>query len=168
MATSAGSAKASVLYHFKDKETLWIGVVEVLWAEVDEFYEVNRLQTSRSAIERLQHVIGLFVEAALTWPAYVRIPFIEGATPSWRSEWLVDHHFSNHVRFTDSILRELQSEGRLRPGDIAHYQAILSSSVNVLVAQSAIWDRTYGRPLHEAESLRQLTRMILDLIIVPI
>lgn len=166
VAAAAGVAKASVLYHFADKEALWIEAVEALWAEVDAFYIANRLPPDRSALDRLEAVLGLFVEASLKWPAYVRIPFIEGATPSWRSDWLVDHHFASHVRVTDAMLRQLQREGRLRPGSIAHYQAMLSSSINVLVAQSAIWERSYGARLDHRDGLRELVQLLLDGMII--
>lgn len=167
IAAEAGTAKASVLYHFADKEAVWIEAVETLWGEVDAFYVASRLPAGRPALERLEHVLARFVEASLRWPAYVRIPFIEGMTPSWRSDWLVDRHFAVHIRFTDALLRELQAAGRLRPGAIAHYQALLSSSINVLVAQSAIWRRTYGDRLDDPAGLAESSALILRLMIVP-
>jgi hypothetical protein len=98
------------------------------------------------------------------WPAYVRIPFIEGATPSWRSEWLADRHFGKHVSLNDKMIRAMQDEGLLRPGDPAHYQALLTSSVSVLVAQSAMWNRSFARQLTDAANLRENMKLVVDLI----
>ena len=97
------------------------------------------------------------------WPAYVRIPFIEGATPSWRSEWLADQHFGKHVLMNDKMIRAMQNEGLLGPGDPAHYQALLTSIVSVLVAQSAMWNRTFARQLTDAANLRENMKLVVDL-----
>jgi AcrR family transcriptional regulator len=167
IAAASGVGKPSVLYHYPDKDSLWKATVETLWTEVDLFYQSrwpNDLRPSRLLLER---ILELFVEAAVTWPAYIRIPFIEGATPSWRSEWLVDRHFRQHVLTTDRVVRALQARGQLPAGDPAHFQAIMTSTVNVLMAQGAMWDRAYGRPIDGVESLRGLIRLTLDLMLGP-
>lgn len=117
---------------------------------------------SRALLER---ILDLFIEAAVRWPAYVRIPFIEGATPSWRSEWLVDRHFGQHVILTDRILRAMQGRRLIGSGDPAHYQALLTSSINVFVAQSAMWERAYSRNLSGADDMRTAVKLILDLMV---
>ena len=63
----------------------------------------------------------------------------------------------------DKMLRAMQREGLLGPGDPAHYQALLTSSVNVLVAQSAMWNRTFARELTDAANLRENMKLIIDL-----
>jgi TetR/AcrR family transcriptional regulator len=162
IAAEAGVAKPSVLYHFADKEALWIAAVEQLWGEVDIFFFANWPSDLRPSRALLDAILDLFVDASMRWPAYVRIPFIEGATPSWRSEWLVDRHFATHVKTTDRILRAMQRNGELGPGDTAHYQAMMSSSINVLITQSAMWNRTFARTLDDVEGLKTLVRLTLD------
>jgi TetR/AcrR family transcriptional regulator len=153
IAAASGVAKPSVLYHFADKETLWKSAVDTLWA----------MPASR---EKLETMLELFIEASITWPAYVRIPFIEGATQSWRSEWLADRHFGQHVMVADGILRNMQDEGLIGPGDPAHFQALLTSSINVLIAQSAMWNRTFSRGLSDPQNLRTMMTLILNLIVL--
>ena len=163
IAATSGVSKPSVLYHFQDKETLWKLAVDTLWADVDAFFKERRPKGLPPSRELLEARIELFIEASITWPAYVRIPFIEGATPSWRSEWLADRHFGKHVLMNDKMLRAMQREGLLGPGDPAHYQALLTSSVNVLVAQSAMWNRTFARELTDAANLRENMKLVVDL-----
>lgn len=163
VAARSGVAKPSILYHF-DKEGLWKACVEALWDQVDRFFDERwprEVPPSRALLER---ILELFVEASVRYPAYVRIPFIEGATPSWRSEWLVDRHFGRHVRTTDRIIRALQARGIIGPGDPAHFQALMSSPVNVFIAQAAVWERSYDRRLDDVAALRQQVRLTLDLI----
>jgi hypothetical protein len=141
---------------------LWIAAVETLWGEVDAFFAANwprRLSPSRALLDA---VFELFVDASVRWPAYVRIPFIEGATPSWRTEWLVDRHFRQHVTTADRILRAMQRKGELGPGDTAHYQVMMSSSISVLITQSAMWNRAFDRTFDEAAGLKKLVRLSLD------
>ena len=163
IAATSSVSKPSVLYHFQDKETLWKLAVDTLWADVDAFFKERRPKDLPPSRELLEARIELFIEASITWPAYVRIPFIEGATPSWRSEWLADRHFGKHVLMNDKMLRAMQREGLLGPGDPAHYQALLTSSVNVLVAQSAMWNRTFARELTDAANLRENMKLVVDL-----
>lgn len=165
IAAVSGVAKPSVLYHFADKETLWKSAVDALWAEVDVFFREHWPRDLPPSRRKLEIMLELFIEASIAWPAYVRIPFIEGATPSWRSEWLADKHFGQHTMITDGILRAMQDKGLLGPGDSAHYQALLTSSITVLIAQSAMWNRTFMRELSDAENLRSTMKLILDLMV---
>lgn len=165
VAAEAGVAKPSVLYHYADKDALWTAAVESLWTKVEAFFEANWPRTLAPSRALLETMLDLFVEAAVRWPAYVRIPFIEGATPSWRSEWLTDRHFTTHVQTTDRILRAMQRRGQLGPGDVAHYQAIMTSSIQVLVAQGAMWNRTFDRPLDDLDALKALARLTVDLLL---
>ncbi|MCY7397486.1 MAG: TetR/AcrR family transcriptional regulator [Sphingomonas bacterium] len=165
VAAEAGVAKPSVLYHYPDKDALWTAAVEALWAEVEAFFEAKWPRTLAPSRALLETTLDLFVEAAVRWPAYVRIPFIEGATPSWRSAWLADRHFTTHVQTNDRILRAMQRRGQLGPGDPAHYQAIMTSSINVLVSQSAMWNRTFERPLDDLKALKALARLTIDLLV---
>jgi AcrR family transcriptional regulator len=162
LAKEAGVAKPTLLYHHPDKESLWKAAVEHLWTEVDAFFNNRWPRNTPPSRELLQEVLVLFVEAAITWPAYVRIPFIEGATPSWRSEWLVDRHFGEHVHITDRILRTLQARGELPPGDLAFLQALLTSAINTMVAQAAMWERAYGRSFFNREQMVELATLTLD------
>lgn len=162
VAVISGVAKPSVLYHYPDKDSLWKAVVTALWTNVDAFYAANFPVAEPPSRERLTILVGLFVQAALRWPAYIRIPFIEGASPSWRSNWLVDNHFGRHVLAVDGLIRALQASGDIGSGDPAHFQALLSSSVNVFVAQGAMWDRAYGRALDGEASLKAAVALALD------
>lgn len=162
IAAASGIAKPSVLYHYTDKDTLWKAVVTALWAEVDAFFEARYVRDLPPTPARLELLLDLFVHAALEWPAYIRIPFIEGASPSWRSDWLVDHYFGRHVLSVDRLIRALQALGEIGPGDPAHFQAMLSSIVNVFVAQGAMWNRAYSRTLNDERALRAAIALTLD------
>ncbi len=162
IAAASGVAKPSVLYHYPDKDSLWKAVVAALWTDVDAFFDTHFSRNQPPTRARLTLLLDLFVQAALRWPAYVRIPFIEGASPSWRSDWLVDQYFGRHVLATDRLVRALQASGEIGPGDPAHFQALLSSTVNVFVAQGAMWDRAYGRTLDGDASLHASVALALE------
>ena len=162
LALEAGVGKPTLLYHHPDKESLWKAAVEHLWKDVDAFFNDRWPRNIPPSRKLLHEVLLLFVEAAITWPAYVRIPFIEGATPSWRSEWLVDRHFGEHVRVTGRIMRSLQARGDLPAGDLAFLQAMLTSAINTMVAQAAMWERAYGRTFFDREQMSKLASLTID------
>ena len=63
---------------------------------------------------------------------------------------------------TDQLIRALQATGEIGPGDPAHFQALLSSTVNVFVAQGAMWDRAYGRTLDGEAALHAAVALGID------
>jgi len=163
VAAAAGVAKPSVLYHFADKDDLWRACVAALWAEVDAFYSENWPQGLPPGRAVLERALGLFIEAAHRWPAYIRIPFIEGATPGWRSDHLADCYFSRHVAVVDRIIRAAQRRGAVANADPVLLQALLTSSINVLVGQGAMWSRAFGRDVTSPDFLEAHGRLILNL-----
>jgi TetR/AcrR family transcriptional regulator len=163
VAAAAGVAKPSILYHFSDKDDLWRSCVAELWADVDAFYNEHWPRGLPAGRPMLERALGLFIEAARRWPAYIRIPFIEGATPGWRSDYLADNYFSQHVGVIDRILRAAQAQGALPAGDPVLLQALLTSSINVLVTQNAMWSRAFDRDVTAPDFLEAHARLILDL-----
>lgn len=162
LAAEAGVGKPTLLYHYPDKDSLWRAAVEGLWAEVDGFFVAEWPRDLPPSRELLDRMLDLYVEAAIRWPAYIRIPFVEGATPSWRSEWLADRHFGPHVRTTDRILAALQRRGVLPLGDTAFLQALMTSAITMMVSQAAMWERAYGRPFLSRDRMIELARLAID------
>ncbi len=163
VAAQAQVSKAAILYYFPDKDALWRATVDELWFGVDAFYAERWPTAMRPSRALLQAALTLFIEAALRWPAYVRIPFIEGASPSWRSTWLVEKHFGAHVRITDRIIRACQHQGSLPPGDPIHIHGMLTSTINVFVAQAAMWTQAFGQPVDDPAFLAAMVETTLNL-----
>ena len=163
VAAQAAVSKPAILYYFADKDALWRATVDELWAEVETFYTERWPTELRPSRELLRATLTLFIEAGLRWPAYVRIPFIEGASPSWRSAWLVDKHFGAHVRITDRIIRACQRQGSLPAADSVHLHGVLTSGINVFVAQAAMWSQAFGRSVDDAAFLADMVETTLNL-----
>lgn len=163
IAAAAGVSKPAVLYHFADKAELWRACVDALWGEVDAFYAEHWPRHLPPGEELMRRSLHLFIDAGLRWPAYIRIPFIEGSAPSWRSEWLVETHFRRHVTSTDHVIRACQRRGLLPAGEPAHLQSLFTSGINVFLAQPGLWEVALGKRLAAAEPLRAQVDLILSL-----
>lgn len=59
----------------------------------------------------------------------------------------------------------MQRRGDIGPGDTVHFQVMMTSSINVLTAQSAMWNRTFDGRFDEADALKKLARLTLDKIL---
>ena len=164
IAKAASVTKPTVLYHFPDKETLWRTCVDELWAEVDQHFRINLPPEPAPTREFLRALLHLFVDALLRWPAYCRIPFIEGATPSWRSDHLVDKHFGPHVLQFNRTIISCQKRGLIKPGREVHIQSVLTSSVNVFVSQGAMWNRVTNDNVADPQYLREFVDTAIDLV----
>jgi AcrR family transcriptional regulator len=164
IAAAAGTTKPALHYHFDSKETLWKACVDAVWGEVNAFYEEHWPRHMAPSRKRMELALAAFVEATLKWPAYVRIPFIEGMSPSWRSEWLVDKYFGPHVESAMQGIREMQDAGLIAPGDPWKIQGMITSAISVFVSQSAAWSRVVGYQVADRERMEEVARMTLDML----
>jgi AcrR family transcriptional regulator len=139
IAAESGVRKNNLLYHFSSKEQLWYDTVDHVFAQVDQFY-ADREGEGPDAWKGLEGFVRTYFEACRLHPAYVLIPLIEGATTSWRSTFLAEHHLKRHVQDFDVYVKRLIAEGALPPITPLHLQNLLTGGVQHFVANAPVWE----------------------------
>ena len=150
----SGVSKQNLFYHFGDKDRLWREVVDSLFAEVDVFFS-SVAGADVAEAPPLRTFIRLYFEACLRFPAYVRIPLLEGVTPSWRADYIASKHLKRHVKTFAAYIDRLVRQDQIPPIDPTHLQNMLAGGGQLYLALAPIWKTalqkdTASRPFLEA------------------
>jgi TetR/AcrR family transcriptional regulator len=122
--------KPNLLYHFDSKEKLWKASVDWLYAQVDAHMEKYPIPVSDQPAEgwsALREGMRHYLEACCTWPAYVRLPLVEGMSPSWRNDWIATRHFRRQAESMRDLVGRLVETGALPPVDALQLQLLMAS-----------------------------------------
>lgn len=151
VARLSGVRKPNLLYHFSSKEALWKETIDWVFGQVDKFMSAARSDFaaahSASRDERwaaFRQLIGAYHEVCRRYPAYVLIPMIEGAAPSWRTEWIAERHLKRHVGNFDRYARALIADGLLPDVDPLHLQNMLTGGVQLSLGLAPLWSAAIG------------------------
>jgi TetR/AcrR family transcriptional regulator len=90
---TAGVLHTAMLYHFKNKNSLWCAVVDDLFAELDERLTEHRQGSpEQSQLEFARQRLRAFIRFSAERPELHRIMTSEGRASSERLTWLVEKH----------------------------------------------------------------------------
>lgn len=89
VARAAGVAQPLIHHHFGSKEGLWRAAMDRVFDAARPF---NRLDPGLPPDKALVHVLEDFMRLSATRPEMAKIIAREGATESWRLEYLVNQH----------------------------------------------------------------------------
>ncbi|MBB3046934.1 AcrR family transcriptional regulator [Litorivivens lipolytica] len=89
-----GADRPLILYHFKNKESLWKAAAEQVELRFSETFE-SLYQPEKTPLsndrERIQLLMSAFIDTLIAVPAYGQIMLREGASEGPRMEWLARH-----------------------------------------------------------------------------
>ncbi|WP_448577466.1 TetR/AcrR family transcriptional regulator [Thermaurantiacus sp.] len=128
VAIAAGVGKANILYHFESKERLWQEAVDWLYEQVDaDLYRHQIAENPDNVWLEIRNATRVYLEACRRFPAFVRLPMVEGMTPSWRLEWIAKRHVRRHILAMRTLVTRMVEAGSLPPVNPFFFQYILSS-----------------------------------------
>jgi TetR/AcrR family transcriptional regulator len=168
VAAAVGIRRASLVYHFRDKRTLYETVVERLAGDLLERYR-DALEADEPVAERLVRLVRVWVEYVTVRPAFLRI-FLRELAGGRADRPFLRRSRAIQRRIAD-LIRQGQDEGTLLPGDPFHMMnAVAGASLLALVAPGALvpgWPEVLGPKdvdRHLVELLRIICRLLgLDL-----
>lgn len=139
IAEKAQVPKANVMYYFKTKDDIWRIVVDAQWNQINQFYAQKLrapLPLNRTSLEL---AIRTFFEACQRFPAYTKIPALEGNSDTWRSRWIAERHLAPHITATRNFHSQLFAAGIVRNIDPLVFQTLLGGSGHLFFGQAALW-----------------------------
>ncbi|WP_372763784.1 TetR/AcrR family transcriptional regulator [Litorivivens sp.] len=89
-----GADRPLILYHFKNKETLWKLAAETVEQRFTLCFETRyqpETQSLRDDRARIRYLMSAFIDALVEVPAYGQILLREGSSEGPRMEWLARH-----------------------------------------------------------------------------
>jgi TetR/AcrR family transcriptional regulator len=164
IAAAAGVPKANVLYYFGSKDELWREAVDALFAEVDGFYAEHWTADIPSTLDGLARTVEVYLEACRRWPAYVRLPNLEGHADTWRMRWIAERHLRRHIAGARGFYRRLIAAGVLPDMDTVFLQNLIAGGGQLLLGQYELWRTATGSDRTPAEWARFYVRNLLALL----
>lgn len=135
-----GADRPLILYHFKNKESLWKAAVELIEQRFNRTFEQGyrpasqQLNTDR---ERIGYLMSCFIDALIAVPAYGQILLREGSSEGPRMEWLA-HHFAPAA----ALQIELENPDIIRRVQKTVLRDILASVMVSFVTLGPLMDRS--------------------------
>lgn len=139
IAAAASVPKANVLYYFGNKDELWRQAVDALFAEVDGFYAEHWTRAIPPTHAGLARTVEIYLEACRRWPAYVRLPNLEGHADTWRMRWIAERHLRRHIAAARGFYRRLIDAGVLPDMDTIFLQNLIAGGGQLLLGQYELW-----------------------------
>lgn len=164
IAAKSGVRKNTLLYHFESKDNLWREAVDWTFAQVDAYFAEALVARAQDGLAGLERSIAIYLEASRRFPAYVLIPVLEGAVPSWRTDWIADRHLKRHVASFGAYVRGLVGDGVLPPIEPLHLQNVLTGGAQMFIANAPLWERALGIDARNPAFLESYAASLVDLI----
>ncbi|MFP3501253.1 TetR/AcrR family transcriptional regulator [Burkholderia sp. SIMBA_062] len=107
-----------VVYHFKNKETLWRAVVSAIFKDSDERFS-RRLEGLQGVDPgtTLRLMLRDVVRFSAAHPEFHRLMTLEGRNDSPRLRWMLEEHVCKYYEMSTRLIRAAQEAGMARPGN---------------------------------------------------
>jgi AcrR family transcriptional regulator len=135
---ASGVSKQNLLYHFDGKEGLWKEAVKDVFGNVDRAFA----ESFGSAVESNEPLLSIataYFEVCRRYPAYVRLPMIEGLNDTWRSQLIAEKYLKPHVEAFQRRVDLLVAQGRLPDIPAIHLQNLVAGGAQLYLALAPIW-----------------------------
>jgi len=143
IAERVGITRAAIIYHFRDKKTLYDAVLEAAFGPLSEQIQAAVTAAGASA-ERIERVIGVWFDCAIERPTLGRLFIREVASAEDAMQPKIERLTAPMFTAFLNTIEEGQKSGEFRPINAVHVANILSGA--------AIWLTSGARPAGERKS----------------
>lgn len=164
IAVASGIRKNTLLYHFGSKEDLWRRAVDWLFAQVGDRFQVNTTTRYSDRWEGFQHVTRVYLDICLEFPAYVLLPTLEGASESWRTEYLAKNYLRPHAETFRGYVSKLIADGVLPAVDPLHLQNLLTGGAQNFLGMAPAWKAAIGKDTASRKFIHDYAATVFSLI----
>jgi TetR/AcrR family transcriptional regulator len=129
IAARAGVTQPLLNYHFRSKEDLWYGAVDVLFEQLDEALTA-RAEGLRGVDElsMAKLVVREFIYFSAAHPQLHRIIMQECKVEGPRLDWLVERHIRPLYEMTASLFTRLVEHGEVPAIPVAHLYYVITGA----------------------------------------
>lgn len=140
IAEDVGITRTAVIYHFKDKETLYNAVLETLFTELDRVIS-KALEAKAPFLQRIEGAVSAWVQYAGHRPTLMRLFMREvaGSEEGLRAEVsrFVDPMFGRLI----AALDQGKAQGQCRPVDSIQFWSILAGATMFFIMEAPLLAR---------------------------
>lgn len=153
-----------VIYHFKNKQSLWQATVEHAVERFDLELELLMREVN-SATEQLSQIIRALVRVSTEFPEFHRLMLLESHKDSDRLNWLCERFANKHNKMMLGVIKRAQAEGTVSKIDS---QRLLHAIVGMatISSQAAEFNKITGKNLFSASEMKKTINCIEKLIFI--
>ena len=149
---------------FGSKEALWQAAIE--WAFGPLVAAMNEADDEgRDPLDRLWTSIRTFVRYSADHPDLLRLMDLEGASPSWRLDYLADRFIAPVLARTTELLDSLERQGAIQPIPHVITYYLITSGAGSLFARIALTERLFGSEPLQSDQYDRYADIIADVIV---
>ncbi|WP_313802496.1 TetR/AcrR family transcriptional regulator [Sphingobium sp.] len=165
IAKLAGVQHSLVNYHFKNKEMLWIAVMDrVLCQLTDLIDEAIGEDPNRSASEKLRLFIEIYAKTAASSPQAFRILTQQSTQASERLDWLMERYLREQFKQITGLIADGQAEGTVIEGDPAHVFFLILGCTGTYFAATRGYTILTGKDPASAAEMHRLISFICSVV----
>ena len=164
VADQSGISKQNLVYYFGSKEGLWKAAVEHVFMQFEAKLARDFSALSDTATPSLQTFIRIYFEACRKYPAYVKIPMIEGVNRTWRSTIIAEKYLARHIPRFESYTRSLIERGDIADVPALHLQNLIAGGAQHFIAMAPIWSDAIDLDTKSRDFLKSYADTVIKLL----
>jgi TetR/AcrR family transcriptional regulator len=134
IAAASGIQVPLIIYHFKNKDTLWRAAVDEVFARVHAHLGEHRAGIeAANGLQYYRRCARAHLTALARYPEYMRIVFQEGTQSSERLQWLVKTHQGPMTDMLKAIIARAQGEGLVPAMNLDEAKFIFSGAFSLSI-----------------------------------
>lgn len=163
IATAAKTTHSLVIYHFKNKESLWNEVIDLIFGNLKErLQDIESLTKGVDSLSALKIFIRAFVEFSARYPDRVTLILNEIRGDSKRLEWALDNHVRPLHSTFDRLVARAVDEGTIKPIPPAHMAHILIGAASTFFVSRPVVQRVYGLDTLSPQTIKAHTDWVIE------
>ena len=166
IAEEAGYTKASLHYHFGDKEKLWKQAVLHLSEKLmKRFIEVKGYFKDLEGLAAFKAYTRQFVYFSAEYPEFFKVVFHEMCTKTDRASWLVENILAPaHKLYEGDSLENKDGQLLFQGYEVAHLSSIIIGAANVFFINAFQMETMYGVNPFEKDNIEKHADIVIDIL----
>lgn len=145
IAAAADTNHSLVIYHFKNKESLWREVIEYIFGNMKErLSQIEALTKDIDSISALKIFIRAFVEFSAKQPDRIALILNEIRGDTKRLDWIIENHIGPLHALFDRLVARAVEDGMIKPIPPVHIAHMVIGSASTFFVSRPMIQKVYG------------------------
>lgn len=166
IAAAANTNHSLVIYHFKNKESLWCEVISDIFGKMKErFSVVEMLTRGVDSLSALKVFFRAFVEFSAKYPDRTALVLNEIRGDTKRLDWMVENHVRPLHEIFDRLTARAVNDGVIKPIPPAHMAHVLIGAASTFFVSRPMIQKIYGVDALSPEEINLHAEWVLETLI---
>jgi TetR/AcrR family transcriptional regulator len=164
VAERAGLTHSLVLYHFDNKEQLWISTMDAAIGKYMRDVKSAADEGDQDPVQALQAFITQFVRLSAAKPEIHRIMTMESNQDTGRLKYIIDTYVRDNFKMVCDLIRRGQAEGTVRECDPARLYYHIIGAAGTPFTTAMEYRELTGRDIFSEKEILRTIAFIYDIV----